>query len=161
MRRALGWLLIVVVLGTAGVAVGMRTLGHDPARWHVDPASAERTGRPNDYLVAPAGMTAAIPDRIASVHATDPRALLFQFDAVARPARSVEVVAGSLDALTITYVQRSQVFGFPDYITVRAVAVAGGAALIVWSRSRVGYNDIGVNRDRVDGWLAQIGAARD
>jgi len=45
-------------------------------------------------------------------------------------------------------------FGWPDYISVRAVAVEGGAALAVWSRSRYGYSDMGVNRARVGRWLA-------
>jgi len=67
-------------------------------------------------------------------------------------------VAGDLDSLMITYVQRSRVFGFPDYLTVRAVATAGGAGLIIWSRARYGRGDFGVNRARVEAWLALLDA---
>jgi hypothetical protein len=31
----------------------IRTVGHDPALWHVDPVVAERSGRPNDAVAAP------------------------------------------------------------------------------------------------------------
>ena len=154
--RFLKWLLITVLVATAGLAVTMRMVDDDPSIWHADPATAERTGRPNDYLVAPEGMAAAPADRVAKVHDTDPRALLFQLDAVARPAGAT-VVAGSVDDLWITYVQRSMIFGFPDYISVRAVEVEGGSALVIWSRSRYGRSDLGVNKKRIDGWLRQIG----
>lgn len=153
MLRIAAALAVVLV----GLSIGIRAVGHDPATWHVDPATAERTGAPNDYLVAPAGTTAAPPDRTADTLAANPRALLFLFDAIASNAPQTEVVAGSLDDLHITYVQRSLVFGFPDYISVRAVPVDGGSALIVWSRSRFGHSDMGVNRDRVERWLAQMG----
>jgi hypothetical protein len=154
--RILKWLMLAVLVAMAALAVMMRMVGDDAAVWHVDPATAERTGRPNDYLVAPEGVAAAPADRVAKVHETEPRALLFQFDAVARPA-GAKVVAGSVDDLWITYVQRSMVFGFPDYISVRAVEVEGGSALVIWSRSRYGQSDLGVNKQRIDGWLTQIG----
>ena len=156
MIRILKWLVVAVLVAIAGLAVTMRVVSDDPAVWHVDPATAERTGQPNDYLVAPEGMAAARADRVAKVHDTEPRALLFQLDAVARPA-GARVVAGSVDDLWITYVQRSMIFGFPDYISVRAVEVEGGSALVIWSRSRYGQSDLGVNKQRIDGWLTQIG----
>ncbi|MEM7060762.1 MAG: DUF1499 domain-containing protein [Pseudomonadota bacterium] len=149
-------ILIVAVIGLAGTAVGMRNTTDDAAKWHVDPAIAERTGRPNDYLVAPAGAAASTPDREPSVHLLPPEELLFLFDAVARPSRNVDVIAGGVKDRHITYVQRTTVLGFPDYISVKAIEVDGGSALIIWSRSRYGYSDLGVNKKRIDAWLAQI-----
>ena len=154
MKRLLKWLVIIVLLVTAGLAVGLRSMPDDPAAWHVNPATAERTGKPNDYLVAPEGATAATPDVIAKIHETDPKSLLFQLDAIARPQS--DVVAGSVDELAITYVQRSTVMGFPDYISVRAVAAGTGSALIIWSRSRYGHSDFGVNKARVEEWLSRL-----
>lgn len=146
--------LIVVMIGLIGTAIGMRNVSDDTAIWHVDPAATERTGRPNDYLVAPTGRTTATVDRESTVHPLPPEELLFLFDAVAKPTSTV--LAGSIQDRHITYVQRSTVLGFPDYITVKAVEVDGGAALIIWSRARYGYSDLGVNKKRIDGWLAQI-----
>lgn len=155
MIRILKTIAVLALVALIVLAAVMRIVPDDPADWHADPATAERTGRPNDYLVAPAGGSAAEPDRIGRVHATDPRDLIFQLDAVARPA-GAHVIAGSLDDLWVTYVQRSTVFGFPDYISVKAVAVEGGSALIIWSRSRYGHSDWGVNKDRVERWLTQL-----
>lgn len=147
-------LIALVIVGLLGTAIGMRMTTDTAADWHVDPATSERTGRPNDYLVAPAGVTKADPDRAAMVHALPAEDLLFLFDAVARPSSTV--LAGSVKDKHITYVQRTAVMGFPDYVTVKAVDVDGGASLIIWSRSRYGYSDMGVNQDRIDAWLAQI-----
>ncbi len=155
--RRLKWLAVLVLIALLGVGTGLRIVGHDPAVWHVDPAVAERLGRDNDFMIAPEGVTAAKPDVISQVRAVPPADLLFQFDAIARNTSRVNVVAGSIDEGMITYVQQSAIFGFPDYVTVKAVDAEGGAALIIWSRSRFGYSDMGVNRERVEIWLAQTG----
>jgi hypothetical protein len=138
------------------LAIVMRWVPDDPAVWHVDPAAAGRTGAPNDYLVAPEGATAAPPDRVAEAHPLPPGELLLAFDAAATGAPRTERIAGSPDEGLVTYVQRSRVFGFPDYVSARAVEVPGGSALIVWSRSRFGHDDLGVNRARVEDWLARL-----
>lgn len=159
MKRILIVIAAVAMIAFAGTAITMRTVTDDPAVWHVDPTATERTGRPNDYLVAPEGTTLAEPDRIAATYSLPPEELLFLLDAVIRPATRVSVLAGSVQDSHITYVQRSAVLGFPDYVSVKAVAVEGGSALIIWSRSRYGYSDMGVNKKRIDDWLAQIKAA--
>ena len=146
----------LVVLGLVALAIGMRTISDDPAQWHADPVETERTGSPNDYLVGPDGLTKAKADRAFTAETLSPEELLFLFDAVARPSARVEVLAGSVKDRHITYVQRSMVFGFPDYITVRAVKTDVGAALVIWSRSRFGVSDLGANRERIDTWLDQI-----
>lgn len=152
-----GAALAVVAAAVATIAIGMRFVPDDPAVWHVDPATAARTGKPNDFLVAPAGATAAKPDRIAVTHLIPPRDLMFLFDSIAMNAARTHRIAGSVEGLWATYVQRSAFFGFPDYISVKAVPVPGGSALIVWSRARFGHGDFGVNRARVEDWLARIG----
>lgn len=152
--RIAKYLLILGVILTLGTAIGMRSVSDDPAQWHVDPTATDRTGRPNDYLVAPAGLTSAKVDLEAIVHPVPADELLFLFDAVARPSSTV--LAGSVKDKHITYVQRTSVLGFPDYISVKAIDVEGGSALIIWSRSRFGYSDMGVNKKRVDAWLGQI-----
>ncbi|MEM9139372.1 MAG: DUF1499 domain-containing protein [Pseudomonadota bacterium] len=158
MKRLLWAVALVIGLGLIGTSVFMRIAGDDPALWHVDPASAERTGRPNDYLVAPEGATGVPADRVLDLRAQPAEDLLFLFDAVVRPSSQVKVLAGSVEAGHITYVQRTALFGFPDYITVKAVEGDGGSGLIIWSRSRFGYSDMGVNKTRIDTWLKQIEA---
>lgn len=167
MRPRLGrWLAAAVLLAAATGYVVINTSSHDPARWHVDPATARPGGDPpganqNEYFAAPHGTTTAPADAETRLYQESPRALLARFDAIARAQPRTQVVAGDPDSLMITYVQRSRVFGFPDYLTVKAVAIVGstgegGAGLIIWSRARYGRSDFGVNRARVEAWLAAL-----
>lgn len=130
--------------------------GHYSARWHKDPGTIQPRGTPNAFLAAPPGTTAAPADVETRLYAESPRALLARFNAIARARPRTAVVAGDLDSLMITYVQRSRFIGFPDYLTVKAVALKGGAGLIVYSRARYGRSDFGVNRARVEAWLAAL-----
>ncbi|MGF1446082.1 MAG: DUF1499 domain-containing protein [Pikeienuella sp.] len=131
-------------------------VGHDPVRWHIDPLTAARTGKPNDYLVAPKGMAAARLDRVTASVAGTPEALAGRLHEAALAEPRVEVVAGGPATGFTTYVQRSAIFGFPDYVSVRAITVTDGAALAIWSRSRFGYSDLGVNKARVERWLSAV-----
>jgi uncharacterized protein (DUF1499 family) len=81
---------------------------------------------------------------------------LARFHLFARAQPRTGIVAGDLDSLMITYVQRSRFIGFPDYLTVKVVEMKGGAGLTVYSRSRYGRGDFGVNRARVEAWLAAL-----
>lgn len=156
MKRILIAVAALLAIAFAGTAIGMRTVGDDPAHWHVDPANTERTGKPNDYLVAPPESTKAQSDRTFQDSPLPPEALLFLFDSVVRPGGQGQPLAGSVDDGHVTYVVRSAVVGFPDYVSVKAVKRPNGSALIIWSRSRFGYSDLGANKERVDRWLAQI-----
>lgn len=157
LRTGLTWLLGVAVIAMVGVAIGFRFIGHDPGMWHADPLTTERTGRPNDYLIAPEGLAAAEPDAVFTARDLPGRELIFLFDSIASNAPRTRVIGGSVDELHVTYLHQSALFGFPDYISVKVVEQEGGAALAIWSRSRFGYSDMGVNRDRVERWLAAMG----
>jgi uncharacterized protein (DUF1499 family) len=52
----------------------------------------------------------------------------------------------------ITYITRTKIIGFPDYTTVQQ----DGDVLRIHGRLRFGRKDFGVNKARVDGWLAQM-----
>lgn len=155
MKRVLIWIVGIAVVATIAAAIFFRTASDDPAVWHVDPMTAERTGNPNDYIVAPMGVRSDAPDRTAETRPGTAKDLLFQFDSIAAP--SSKRLAGSVEEGWITYVQRTMLMGYPDYISVKAIETEGGAALVIYSRSRCGRSDFGVNKDRIDRWLAQIG----
>lgn len=152
MRRLALWLVALLLVATVAGAAWVRLAPDDPALWHVDPLSGASTGRPNEARILPPG---AAGEGIASpVFAMTPEALMRRFDAAALADARVTRLAGAPEALFATYVQRSAIFGWPDYVSVRVVEAEGGAALAVWSRSRYGYSDMGVNRARVERWLA-------
>lgn len=151
------WIIIFFGLSALLAALGLFWVNQAPLddpRYDVDPAEIDRTGRPNDYLVAPEGMTKAVPDRESKVFAEPPEALLARFIAIAQASPRVRLIGGA--PLQQTFEQRSELIGFRDYISVKAVAAVGGSALIVYSRSTVGYSDWGVNKARVEEWLGEL-----
>jgi uncharacterized protein (DUF1499 family) len=77
---------------------------------------------------------------------------LAKLDELAQATPRTTVLAGSVEDGMITYVTRTQVIGFPDYTTVQQ----DGDVLRIHARLRFGRSDFGVNRDRVDGWLAAL-----
>jgi Protein of unknown function (DUF1499). len=157
MTRVLVWILgglvALALAGTAAMAIWARVAPEDPAAWHVDPMTAERAGSPNTALVAPEG-AAARADRAAPVWDASPEAVMAAFDAAARAQPRVERIAGGVEGLHATYRQRSATMGWPDYVSVRALPAEGGATLAIYSRSRFGESDFGVNAARVEAWLA-------
>jgi len=86
-----------------------------------------------------------------------PAELLTKLDGIIRAHPRTVVLAGIPGDLQITYQIRSKWLGFPDYLTVKAIASGqGGSTLAVLSRSRFGVNDQGVNRKRLDSFLSQV-----
>jgi len=76
------------------------------------------------------------------------------FDKMAMDQPNVERLAGSAAELWLTYIARTPVIGYPDYISVRFVPLSGGkSSLAVFSRARFGHGDKGVNRKRMLKWL--------
>ncbi len=116
------------------------------------------TAKPNQYLVAPAGLCAqAKPHLAAPEFAIAPAALRAAFRNVALAQPRVVQTGADEATLTDTYVQRSAFLGFPDTITVRFLtAGTGRSSLAIYSRSRYGYSDLGVNKARIDAWLRDL-----
>lgn len=154
MIRLLRWLAGAVVLGlvgTAGLAACMRSLDSDPARWHRPLAEVAAPGRKNAALAAAPGYLLPGPD-IILMPRPDPVAILAALDRIALAEPRTRRLAGSPEEGRITWMQRSAVFGFPDYIT----AEAGPEGWALWSRARFGRRDLGVNRARLERWLTAL-----
>jgi hypothetical protein len=133
--------LLVTVIAVAAIMI--RRLDHDAAVWHVDPLVAAKPSTPNSYRVGPDGTTEA--DAMAPT-----------FPLSARGAGSA-VVGGSVAEGHVSYVQTSGLFGFPDYVSVKFIEIdAANSTLAIFSRSRLGKSDLGVNKKRVEAWLDQL-----
>lgn len=142
-RTALLIVAVAALVLLAGFALWVRLVPMDPAVWHADPETAEGTGRPNEY-------------RVAVDVAGAPEDVLARFEAVALAApRTVRIAGGPAEGRA-TYVQRSALMGYPDAVSVKAEPSGGGTRLHVWSRSRYGQSDLGVNAARVERWLAAM-----
>lgn len=79
--------------------------------------------------------------------------------AVATREPRTETTALDEEAQQAAFVQRSAVLRFPDDITVQFEALsAERSTLGIYSRARLGYYDLGVNRERVSRWLHALAA---
>jgi uncharacterized protein (DUF1499 family) len=141
-------LIAVLALATVGAAVYFRLVPMDPETWHVDPRTATPPASPNYALRT--GETAARFD-------LPPDVVAARLDAAAT-ADGADILAGRPADGFVTYVARSRLMGYPDAISVRIESDAEGTTVDIFSRSRFGYSDMGVNEARVARWLATVGA---
>lgn len=124
----------------------------------IDFATLVRPKSPNTYLVAPEGLCqSAAPDRVAAVFSCTPERLRDAFLNLMREQPRVVFGAANADPLAYDFVDSTPFMGFKDDISVRFLPVQGGSTLAIYSRSRVGYSDMGANRKRIEAWLADLG----
>jgi len=128
----------------------------------IDFASLERKPSPNQYLIAPDGATPrAKPDAPSPVFGVAPERLRDAFLAVTSEESRTKLLDRSADGLRLSLVQRSALLRFPDYIDVSILPAGGGAGgdgstIAIYSRSRFGYSDLGVNQRRVEDWMTAL-----
>lgn len=112
---------------------------------------------PNKWLVAPADAGLSNADQVAPEWQVGCTVLAGNWKAVLESQPRTEILAVSPDGLQIEAQQKSAVFGFVDRISSRAIPRGDHVcALAIYSRSTVGYWDLGVNRRRVQGWLEDL-----
>lgn len=121
-------LLILIIASMAYV----RLAPSDPARWHRMPefdTSRESVG--------------------SAFRVIEGAGLLAQFAETAQDWPRVGVLAGTVEDGRMTWVARSAMIGFPDYITAEQT----DDALRIYSRLRFGKHDFGANAKRLDAML--------
>ena len=145
---------ILALLTMAGVMLYIRFTPADPAEWHVDPRAVAKPDTPNHWLIRSVGGDAPAPE-----YALSAPELAQVVDAVVLSQPRTQRIAGSVEAGHMTYVARTPIMGYPDYVSVRVFATATGASLAVFSRARFGRSDLGMNRKRLEEWMTAIDAA--
>jgi hypothetical protein len=132
MEVLLGLLAVTLLIAAALV----RLAPSDPERWHIDPATApdpEAGG-------VKTRVTYNVPDALA------------RFEAALMAEPRITLLAGTPEEGRMTFVARSLVMGFPDYITVSRE----DTELVILSRLRFGRSDLGVNRARLERVLDRL-----
>lgn len=155
------WLAVLVgavFQGCTRSATGVSDDTMTPAANLTDFSSLAPPGSPNNWLVAPTDFAgAAEPDETASVFDVAPSTLADAWRTVIARQPRTAILATSEDGLRLEAQQKSAVFGFVDRISVEVVPVAADrSTFIAYSTSRVGYWDMGVNRDRLRSWIADV-----
>jgi uncharacterized protein (DUF1499 family) len=147
---------IVVLAAIAVVAVRFLVQGAETAA--VDFRTLERHTAPNDALACPAGACTAKVDLTTQPVALSADALAGKVVQLAGDEPRTVIVSRDDARHHFVLVQRSLVFAFPDTIDIEIQPVdAGHATLALYSRSKYGRGDLGVNRARVKRWLGRLG----
>ena len=143
--------LFLILFGLV-VLIGLyiRFAPSNPQVWHIDPLEAEKPkGARNVFHWRPGEGKYPTP-----VYEMDKIALAKAFDAHVLRYPNVTRLAGRSEDVHVTYVARTPMVRFPDYVSVSFLdAESGGATLAVYSRSRFGSGDGGLNRTRFLGWV--------
>jgi len=146
-------LIILLVAIVVGVSAYIRLAPSRPDVWHVDPLTAKMPKTPNAFILRKGFRDKPVPEFAISADA-----LAQRFDALVMSAPRVSRLAGSVSGLWITYLVRTKWMGYPDYVSVKFIAISKNrSTLAIFSRARFGRSDLGVNRARVRGWLARLG----
>jgi uncharacterized protein (DUF1499 family) len=125
-----------------------------------DFATLQRRDTPNDALACTPEFCAATADIAAPVFVRPPGEVFRAVEAALAGEPRLERVAAEEGQGMLRYVQRSRILGFPDTIDVKVVPVPeGGAAVLLYSRSKLGRSDMGVNRARIERWIGLIEAS--
>lgn len=157
MLKFFGYVLLAILLLAVGLLLYVRFAGHDPAVWHVDPVSAPTPETPNSYRVVAPGSPVPESGRVSPIYAATPAQLMAAFETHALTQPDTIRLAGTSEEGFTTFVQRTPLVKYPDYISVRAVPAGDGlSALVILSRSRYGQSDMGVNKTRIDRWLEAL-----
>ena len=116
---------------------------------------------PNQFFLCPRGMRSrARPDDESPVFDVSIDALRRVWRQVALQQPRVAMVRDDRERNQCEFVQRSRLFRFPDTVTVEFIALADSrSTFAVYSRSKYGYGDFGVNRRRVRNWVRLVEAA--
>jgi len=121
--------------------------------------SLKRSTKPNAFLLAPVDFClASKPDKASPFIPAPPDALFRQVqDIIANQKRWGDVKA---DPTTrqIRFIAKTPLMGFKDDVDIQVIAgeTENTSTIAIYSRSRVGYSDLGANHKRVDGIMTQI-----
>ncbi|WP_298722661.1 DUF1499 domain-containing protein [uncultured Ferrovibrio sp.] len=118
----------------------------------------------NQCWISPRGFAWLPPHRVAPEYDVPPQRLKDALRAVLAEEPHITWGETSADGLRFDLVQRRGFFRLPDLISVEILPVrdANGSAsrstLAIFSRSKYGWQNSSVNRDRVKRWLAALPA---
>ncbi|HTZ78364.1 MAG TPA: DUF1499 domain-containing protein [Stellaceae bacterium] len=166
MRRWRAMVLTLVVI-VAAALLGVRLYmsravedGLQPGE-QVDFARLALGARDNVYLLCPRepAICSAPPDGASPVFALGAMALRDRLLQMVAEEPRVRLISEDAAHRHLVFIARSVLLRFPDIVTVEILPMGPGqSTLAILSRSRYGRSDFGVNRRRVEAWIAKLKA---
>ncbi|NNE24549.1 MAG: DUF1499 domain-containing protein [Rhizobiales bacterium] len=128
----------------------------------VDFTTLQKPASPNAYLACPAATCpASTPDMAPPTFEMDAASLKALAAAAWSAEPGVTLVDEAASGNALRFVQRTELLKFPDTVSVRFVALSDTqSTLAIYSRSQIGYSDLGANETRVKHWLALLEKAK-
>ena len=152
MRKVFRMLTLFLLILIVVAILWVRIAPSNASEWHVDPETIEKSARPNQFLMRDGQDTDSL------IFDTTPDDLAAKFNDIALSKPNVVVLDGAASDLWVTYMQRTKLMAYPDYISVKITAEGDDKSrLTVYSRSRFGRSDLGVNKARIKAWTAALG----
>lgn len=121
----------------------------------LDFAALQPLASPNWCLALPSG-TPGPAQLVTPTYPVPPQRLFETLLALAGTFPRVSQLSAWPERRQAQWVERSAVLNFPDIIVAEATAQPGGAGLLLYSRSLIGWSDLGVNRARVEKWMSSL-----
>lgn len=113
--------------------------------------------RPNACLACPPSWNRSDADIHTALFSVPVSRLREAVVAIASREPRTHLLSLDREASQAEFEQRSRILGFVDTITVAFEAASNDTSTIaIYSHSRTGYYDLGVNRRRVRRWLAAL-----
>ena len=126
----------------------------------IDFQTFKRPAKPNNWLVAPDGFVdAALPDASSPVFDRKQAALFEDIMQMVAARSDWRMKASDPASGRISFIAVTKLLRFKDDIDIQVLPVAGHdhqSTLVVYSRSRVGYSDLGTNAKRVNALLSAL-----
>ncbi len=129
-----------------------------PAPAPLDFATLQLPASPNTCLLTP-----SVAPGQGHVHRdplpASPEAVMAALDRIAASMPRTFSLARFPARHQAQWVVRSALMNYPDIVVAEAAPLEGGTGLWLYSRSLIGWSDLGVNRARVMAWLTALEAA--
>ncbi len=123
----------------------------------IDFTTFKRPAKPNNWLVAPDGfIDAALPDESSPVYDRTPDALFADVMEMIGARDDWKIKASDPSTGRISFIAVTKFLKFKDDVDILVMPVEAHDAqstLTVYSRSRIGYSDLGTNGKRVNALL--------
>ncbi len=121
--------------------------------------SLKRPPKPNTCLVAPENhCLAAEPDFAPPELDMSGRGLFSKLNEIIATQRRFEDIQVDAEKLRLKFVATSGLMRFKDDVDIEVIPLENGkATLAIYSRSRVGYSDMGANQKRVRKLIHELG----
>lgn len=120
----------------------------------------KRPPKPNTCLVAPDNYClAADPDFAAPVLEMTGRGLFSKLNEIIAANRSFGKIDSDPEKLRLRFVATTGFMRFKDDVDMEVIPLENGKATVaIYSRSRLGYSDLGANQKRVKKIIAELAA---